>query len=71
MGPVSLVAYRQQRVALPPLLQWLSWERNWVQTHKSVSQCAVDYVGSPFFSEAVALSIVVDDFMKGCYTLTM
>jgi hypothetical protein len=22
----------------------------------------------PFFSEAVALSIAVDDFMKGCYT---
>jgi hypothetical protein len=24
----------------------------------------------PFFSEAVVLSIVVDDFMKGCYALT-
>jgi hypothetical protein len=24
----------------------------------------------PFFLEAVALSIVVNDFMKGCYTLT-
>jgi hypothetical protein len=24
----------------------------------------------PFFSGAVALSIVVDDFMKGCYTWT-
>jgi hypothetical protein len=24
----------------------------------------------PFFSEAVALSITVDDFIKGCYALT-
>jgi hypothetical protein len=51
MGPVSLVACHQQRVALPLLLQCLSWERNWVWTHRSVSRRAVDYVGSPFSRE--------------------
>jgi hypothetical protein len=34
-----------------PTLQWLSWERNLVQTHGSVSRCAVDCVGSPFSQE--------------------
>jgi hypothetical protein len=48
MGPVSLVACRQQRVALPPLLQWLSWERNWVRTYRSASRRAVDCVRSSF-----------------------
>jgi hypothetical protein len=54
-------------MALPPLLQWLAQERNWVWTHESVSrlarernwvwtcgsvsQRAVDYVGSPFSRE--------------------
>jgi hypothetical protein len=48
MGPVSLVAYHQHKVILPLLLQWLAQERNWVWTHRSVSRCAVDYVGGPF-----------------------
>jgi hypothetical protein len=51
MGSVSLVSCSQQRVALPPLLQWLSWERNWVWTHGSVSRRAVDCVRSPFSQE--------------------
>jgi hypothetical protein len=46
MDPVSLVVYYQQRVALPPLLQWLAWERNWERTHGSVSRRAMDSVGS-------------------------
>jgi hypothetical protein len=48
MGPVSLVIYHQQRVALAPLLQWLAQERNWVRTRGSVSRHAVDCVGSIF-----------------------
>jgi hypothetical protein len=51
MGSVSLVAYRQYRVALPPLLQWLAQERNWVRTRGSISRRAVDCVESPFSRE--------------------
>jgi hypothetical protein len=71
MGPVSLVAGCRQRVALPPLLQWLAQERNWVWTRGSVSRHARDCVGSPFFSRAVALSIAVEDFVKGCHVRGM
>jgi hypothetical protein len=35
-------------VWLSLLLHWLAWERNRVRTRGSVSQRAVDYVGSPF-----------------------
>jgi hypothetical protein len=48
MGLVSLIACRQQRVALPPLLQWPSWERNWVRTRGSVNRRAVNCIGSSF-----------------------
>jgi hypothetical protein len=48
MGPVSLVATVNRCLTLPPLLQWLARERNWVRTRGSVSRRAVDYVGSPF-----------------------
>jgi hypothetical protein len=51
MGPVSLVICRQQRVTLPPLLQWLAQERNWVWIHGPASRRAVDCVGSPFSRE--------------------
>jgi hypothetical protein len=51
MGPVSLVGYRQQRVALSPLLQWLARERNWVQTRRSVNRRTVDCVRSSFSRE--------------------
>jgi hypothetical protein len=51
MGPVSLIACHQQRVALLPLLQWLARERNWVRTRGSVSHRVVDYVGSSFSRE--------------------
>jgi hypothetical protein len=47
-GNMGLVACHQQRVALLPLLRCLSWERNWVRTHGSVSRCAGDCVRSPF-----------------------
>jgi hypothetical protein len=67
MGPISLVAGCRQRVALPPLLQLLAQERNWVRTRGSVSRRVVDCVRSPFFSGTVALSIAVDNFAKGCH----
>jgi hypothetical protein len=51
MDLVSLVAWHQQRVALPPLLQWPAQERNWIRTRGLVSHRAVDYVKSPFSRE--------------------
>jgi hypothetical protein len=48
MGPVSLVAYHRQKFGLSLLLHWLAWETNWVQTHGSIIQRAVDCVGSLF-----------------------
>jgi hypothetical protein len=51
VGPVSQVVYRQQRVALPPLLQWLDRERNWVRTHRLDGRRALDCVSSPFSRE--------------------
>jgi hypothetical protein len=38
-------------VALPPLLQWLTQERNWVRTRGSVSRRVVDCVRCPFSQE--------------------
>jgi hypothetical protein len=46
MGPVSLLAAINRCLALPPLLQWLARERNWVQTRGLVSRCVVDCVRS-------------------------
>jgi hypothetical protein len=71
MSPVSLVVAINRCLVLPPLLYWLAQERNWVRTHGSVSQRAVNYVGSPFFSGAVALPNSVDDYVKGCYMWSM
>jgi hypothetical protein len=48
MNLVSLVVGHRQELGLRLLFHWLTRERNWVQTHASVSQHAVDYVGSPF-----------------------
>jgi hypothetical protein len=48
MDPVSLVVGHQQEFGLRPLLHWLAQERNWVWTHRSISQRAVDCVGNPF-----------------------
>jgi hypothetical protein len=51
MGPVSLIVGHQHELGLCLLLHWLAQERNWVQTHGSVGQRAVDYFGSPFSRE--------------------
>jgi hypothetical protein len=50
--------------ALPPLLQWLCWERNWVCTCGSVSRCAVDWVGSPFSHEQWSCSTLLTTTQK-------
>jgi hypothetical protein len=51
MDPVSRVVGHRQELGLCLLLHWLAQERNWVQTHRSVSRCAVDCVESPFSRE--------------------
>jgi hypothetical protein len=51
MGLVSLGVDHRQELSLRLLLHWLARERNWVQTHESVSRRAVDCVGSPFSHE--------------------
>jgi hypothetical protein len=51
MGPINLVVGHRQELDLRPLLHWLTWERSWVWTRGSVSQRAVDIVGSPFSRE--------------------
>jgi hypothetical protein len=56
MGPVNLVAGHRQELDLRPLLHWLVRERSWVRTRGSVSQRAVDCVGSPFSREQWDLS---------------
>jgi hypothetical protein len=70
MGSISLVVYHQQSVILRSLLQWLPRGEKlgmnpWIGQS---SCCRLDR--EPFFSGAVGLSIVVDDFVKGCYTWT-
>jgi hypothetical protein len=56
MGLVSLVVGQRQELGLCLLLHLLAQERNRVQTHGSVSRCAVDCVGSPFSREQWDLS---------------
>jgi hypothetical protein len=67
MFPVNLVVGHRQELGLRLLLHWLARERNWVRTHGSVSRRAVDYVGSPFFSEGVGSVQICRRLMKGCY----
>jgi hypothetical protein len=59
MSPVSLVAAVNRCLALPPLLQCLARERDWVRTRGSISRRAVDYVGSPFSQEQLPFSTLL------------
>jgi hypothetical protein len=58
MDPVSLVICHQPRVALPPLLQWLARERNWIRTHGSTSRRAVDCIGNLFSRKCLCPSLL-------------
>jgi hypothetical protein len=64
MGPVSLVVGHRQKLGLCPLLHWLAQDRNWVRTHGSVSQHAVDCVESPFSQEQWGPSKSIDISQK-------
>jgi hypothetical protein len=56
MGLVNLVVGHRQELGLRPLFHWLVRERSWIRTRGSVSQRAVDCVGSPFSREQWDLS---------------
>jgi hypothetical protein len=56
MGPVNLIVGHRRELGLRPLFHWLVRERSWVRTHGSVSQRALDCVGSPFSQEQWDLS---------------
>jgi hypothetical protein len=64
MGPVSLVACYRQLCDFLHCFYGCEGERNWMGTHRSVSRCAEDVVGSSFFSGAVTLSNSVGDSRK-------
>jgi hypothetical protein len=67
MGPVSLLAYCQQRVGIIPTASMVALGEKWGMD-TWIGQLACCGLGRvPFFSGAVALSNAVDDFAKGCY----
>jgi hypothetical protein len=53
---LSTKAYYQQKLDVSPLLYWLLWERSWVQSRRSVSCRAVDWVGIPSSLEQLICS---------------
>jgi hypothetical protein len=68
---ISLVSCYQQRVILPPLLQWLP-QREKLGTDPRIGQSSCCGLGwELFFAGAVTLFIAIDDFVKGFYMQTM
>jgi hypothetical protein len=70
MGPISLVAGRQQKVGFAPTASLVgSGEK--LGTNPWISQPACSGLcQEPFFLGAVVLFNSVDDYVKGCYALT-
>jgi hypothetical protein len=69
MGPVNLVVGCRQRVALPPPpTTSMASSREKLGTDPRIGQLACcGLCQEPFFSGAVALSITIEDFAKGCH----
>jgi hypothetical protein len=71
MGPVSLVAGRQQRVSFAPTASMVLLGEN-LGTDPRISLSLLSELSrEPFFSEDVTLLNSVDGYTKGCYALTM
>jgi hypothetical protein len=71
MGPVSLVVGCQQKLIFSPTASLVVVGEKlgtdpWIRRLSSCGLCR-----EPFFSGAVDLYKYVDDFMKGCYALTV
>jgi hypothetical protein len=70
MGPVSLVAGRQQKVGFAPTTSLVgSGEKLDMDPWISQPLCC-ELCRELFFSGAVTLLNSVDDYTKGCYALT-
>jgi hypothetical protein len=55
MDPVSLVACRRHTFGFLHYFFGWEWERNWMETRRSVSRCAGDTVENSFFLGVVTL----------------
>jgi hypothetical protein len=70
MGPVSLLAGRQQKVAFAPTASLVgSGEKLGTDPQISQPTCC-GLCREPSFSGAVALLNSVNDYVKGCFTWT-
>jgi hypothetical protein len=69
MGPVSLVADRQEKVGFAPTASIVVLEEK-LHTDPRIGQLACcGLCQEPFILGAVALLNSVDDYVKGCYAL--
>jgi hypothetical protein len=71
MGPISLVASRQQKVGFACTASLVGSEEK-LDTNLQIDQlscCGLCW--EPFFSGAVVLLNSVNDYVKGCYALTV
>jgi hypothetical protein len=65
-GPGKPSSLLSTDVWLSPLLHWLARERNWVRTHGSVGQYAVDVSGSLFLGSSDSIQLC-RWLVKGCH----
>jgi hypothetical protein len=71
MGPVSLVAGCQHKLDFFSLLHWLFWEREAGYGPVNRSVVVLWIMSGALLLGAVDLFKSVDDFVKGCYVLTV
>jgi hypothetical protein len=70
MGPISLVAGRQQNVAFAPTASMVGWREKLCMDLWIGQPSCYELGQEPFFWGAVALLNSVDDYVKGWYVLT-
>jgi hypothetical protein len=71
MGPVSLVAGHQQKVGFAPTASMVVLGEK-LGTDPRIGQPSCCGLGrEPIFLGAVALLNSIDDYVKGCYALTV
>jgi hypothetical protein len=71
MSPISLVAYRQQKVGFAPTASMAILGEKLGMNPCIGQPACCGLCWEPFFLGAVALLNSVDNYVKGCYTLTM